>query len=113
MKNKITIKKSNNYIHFYLHCDAGQAYLFSEKFHKGVYDYFRNGRSEGELREYRAYNEYYGVAAASPVWREPPVRTNGATPFIYLACAGSSPYTSLIERSLAGSMLSISILYES
>lgn len=40
MKNRITIKKSNNYIHFYLHCDAGQAYLFSEKYHKGVYDYF-------------------------------------------------------------------------
>ena len=31
----------------------------------------------------------------------------------YLAWAGSRPYTSLIERSLLGSMLSISILYES
>ena len=51
--------------------------------------------------------------AASPVWREPPVRTNGATPFCLLshfAIAGSSPYTSLIERSLDGSTLSISIL---
>lgn len=47
------------------------------------------------------------------VWREPPVRTNGATPFYllsYFAIAGSSPYTSLIERSLDGSTLSISIL---
>ena len=47
------------------------------------------------------------------VWREPPVRINGATPFCllsYFAIAGSSPYTSLIERSLAGSTLSISIL---
>ena len=55
--------------------------------------------------------------AASPVWREPPVRTNGATPFSvvisYFAIAGSNPYTSRIERSLDGSMLSISILYES
>ena len=51
--------------------------------------------------------------AASPVWREPPVRTNGATSVCllsYFAIAGSSPYTSLIERSLAGSTLSISIL---
>ena len=47
--------------------------------------------------------EYYGAA-------EP---TNGATPFCllsYFAIAGSSPYTSLIERSLDGSTLSISIL---
>ena len=30
--------------------------------------------------------------AANPVWREPPVRTNGAIPLIcYLTCAGSSP----------------------
>ena len=54
--------------------------------------------------------EYYGAA-------EPPVRTNGATPFSvvisYFAIAGSNPYTSRIERSLDGSMLSISILYES
>ena len=56
--------------------------------------------------------EPYG-RAASPVWREPPVRTNGATSVCllsYFAIAGSSPYTSLIERSLAGSTLSISIL---
>lgn len=38
-------------------------------------------------------NEYYGAA-------EPPV-------FCYLACAGSKPYTSLIEGSVVGSMLSI------
>ena len=59
-------------------------------------------------------DEYYGLGrAASPVWREPPVRTNGATPFClvsYFAIAGSNPYTSLIERSLDGSTLSISIL---
>ena len=50
--------------------------------------------------------EYYGAA-------EPPVRTNGAISVCllsYFAIAGSSPYTSLIERSLAGSTLSISIL---
>ena len=65
--------------------------------------------------------EYYG-AAEPPVrcgeshlsgLTEPPVRTNGATPFCllsYFSIAGSSPYTSLIERSLDGSTLSISIL---
>ena len=55
--------------------------------------------------------------AASPVWREPPVRTNGATPFSvaisYFAIAGSNPYTSRIEKSLDESILSMSILYES
>ncbi len=57
MKNKIIIKKSNNHIHFYLHCDAGHLFLFSERFHKGVYDYFRCGRSESELRKYHSYNK--------------------------------------------------------
>lgn len=33
--------------------------------------------------------------------------------FSYLASAGSNPYTSLIERAFDGSILSISILYES
>lgn len=51
------------------------------------------------------------------VRREPPVRANGSTPFpgaiSYFAIAGSNPYTSLIERSLDGSILLMSILYKS
>ena len=68
-----------------------------------------------DIEEYRwdieKDTEYWDFS--TPVWREPPVRTNGATPFYllsYFAIAGSSPYTSLIERSLDGSTLSISIL---
>ena len=59
-------------------------------------------------------SEYYGAA-------EPPVRCgeshlSGLTePPVdsYSAWAGSRPYTSLMERSLDGSMLSMLILYES
>ena len=50
------------------------------------------------------------------MWREPPVRTNGATPVCllsYFAIAGSSPYTSLIERSLAGQKEALARLLES
>ena len=67
-----------------------------------------------EERTYDPYTEYYGAA-------EPPVRCgeshlSGLTePPVdsYSAWAGSRPYTSLMERSLDGSMLSMLILYES
>ena len=66
------------------------------------------------LKLKRQLAEYYGAA-------EPPVRCgeshlSGLTEppplrlISYFAIDGSSPYTSLIERSLAGSTLSISIL---
>ncbi len=32
MKNKIIIKKSNNHIHFYLHCDAGHLFALRNDF---------------------------------------------------------------------------------
>lgn len=53
MKNKITIRKSNDQLHFYLHCEQGTAYLFTQKFSKAVYDYFRVGRSDNELHKFR------------------------------------------------------------
>ena len=42
--------------------------------------------------------------AASPGWREPPVRTNGATLFPYLACARSRLYTFTTADLLIGPM---------
>lgn len=52
MKKKITITTSNNQIHFYLTCAAGTGYLFSQRFTKGVYDYFRCGRSLNEVHAF-------------------------------------------------------------
>lgn len=57
MKKRITITKANEQLHFYLTTDRGRAYLFTQSFSKGVYDYFRRGRSERELREFRNWNK--------------------------------------------------------
>lgn len=54
-KNKITITKSDNKIHFYLSCEVGEVYLFSEVFHKSVYDYFLIGRAEAELYRFKDF----------------------------------------------------------
>ena len=55
MKNKIIITKSNNMIHFFLVCQHSSGYLFSQRFSKGVFDYFSRGRSENELRKFRQW----------------------------------------------------------
>ena len=57
MKNKITIETSNDQIHFYLTtAEFGKLYLYSRKFTKGVYDYFRSGRMESELYTFHHWN---------------------------------------------------------
>lgn len=53
MKNKVIVTKSNNQIHFFLKNELGTAYLFSQKYTKGVYDHFRNGCSDNELHKFR------------------------------------------------------------
>ena len=58
-KKQITIKTTKDregklWIHFYLvipHITSGE-YLFTIRYSKGVYVYFKNGRSESELYEY-------------------------------------------------------------
>lgn len=57
MKQKIVITKSNENLHFYLKTERDYLYLFTQAFSKGVYDYFRRGRSERELREYKQWNK--------------------------------------------------------
>lgn len=57
MKKRITITKANEQLHFYLTTDRGRTYLFTQAFSKGVYDYFRRGRSERELREFKNWNK--------------------------------------------------------
>ena len=54
--NKITITKGNNVLHFFYHVKGVRKYLFSQKFSKGVYDYFKNGRLEFEVFAFKKWN---------------------------------------------------------
>ncbi len=56
MKNKFIVTACNDHINFFLVCREGRFYLFSQRFTKGVYDYFRNGRSESELYKFRCWD---------------------------------------------------------
>ena len=56
MKNRVTVTKINGWIHFYLTSGKQTHYLFSQKFTKGVYEYFRDGRSENEIKKFNKWN---------------------------------------------------------
>ena len=57
MKGKIIIKKTPDMIHFYwTHHTIGKLYLFSQKFSKGVFDFFCPGRSITEVLRFRQWN---------------------------------------------------------
>ena len=55
MKSKVTVHKNNNMLTFYLKCEEGTGLLFTQKFSKGVYDYFRPGRTDVELHKFRRW----------------------------------------------------------
>lgn len=57
MKQGITVTKSNNMIHFHLVTENGVGYLFSQKYTKGVYDYFRYGVTDRELYSFGRWGE--------------------------------------------------------
>lgn len=57
MRNKITITKKNDKIHFYLVSGGKRYYMFSQSFSKGVYEFFRAGRSESELHSYKLWHK--------------------------------------------------------
>lgn len=57
MRNKIEITKKNNKIHFYFISSGKRYYMFSQSFSKGVYEFFRNGRSEAELYSYKLWHK--------------------------------------------------------
>lgn len=57
MRNKIEITKKNDKIHFYLITGGKRHYMFSQSFSKGVYEFFRNGRSEAELYSYKLWHK--------------------------------------------------------
>lgn len=52
MKNKVVIEKVNNEIKFYLKNDEGKFWLFTQPFSKGVYEWFKFGRSENEIMKF-------------------------------------------------------------
>lgn len=64
MKNRIIVKKTvksvaekdyiveKEFLDFYLKNNSGEAWLFQQPFSKGVYEWFRGGRSENEIRQF-------------------------------------------------------------
>lgn len=57
MKNKITITKFDDEIKFYLKNSNGEFWLFSQPYSKGVYEWFKNGRSEKEIIEFNNWEQ--------------------------------------------------------
>ncbi len=56
-KMRVTVMKKDNQIHFYLKYRGGTAYLFSQKYTKGVYDFFRFGRTDSELHKFHNWGQ--------------------------------------------------------
>ena len=56
MKNKIIVRKGKNKLDFYLLSNSEKFYLFTQCYTKGVYNYFRSGRSENEIRSYKKWD---------------------------------------------------------
>ena len=57
MKGKIIISKTQDMIHFYWkHNTFGKLYLFSQKFSKGVFDFFCFGRCISEVLGFKQWN---------------------------------------------------------
>lgn len=56
-KNKIIIKDRNKKMDFYLLSGRDRLYLFTQNYSKGVYNFFRNGRSESEIRHYNKWDK--------------------------------------------------------
>lgn len=57
MKNRITITKFDDEIKFYLKNSNGEFWLFSQSYSKGVYEWFKNGRSEKEIIEFNKWEQ--------------------------------------------------------
>ncbi len=57
MKNKINVQRNNQNLDFYLRSNNGEFYLFSQDYSKGVYEYFKNGRSVNEIRKFNKWKK--------------------------------------------------------
>ena len=54
---KVVITKKNDSLNFYMIVKKVRLYLFSQQFTKGVYEYFKNGRSENEIRAFKRWGK--------------------------------------------------------
>lgn len=57
MKNRIIIESGRDCLNFYLVNKCGTYYMFTQKYTPGVYDYFRDGRAEREIRAFRNWRK--------------------------------------------------------
>ncbi len=49
MKDKIQIRADEGHIHFYLVIRNKRHYLFTQRYSKGVFEFFNRGRTEQEI----------------------------------------------------------------
>ncbi len=57
MKSRINVQRDQQKLNFYLRSNDGEFYLFSQDYSKGVYEYFKNGRSVNEIRKFDKWNK--------------------------------------------------------
>lgn len=57
MKNRINVQRNNHNLDFYLRSNNGEFYLFSQDYSKGVYEYFKHGRSVNEIRKFNKWKK--------------------------------------------------------
>ncbi len=57
MKNKVIITKDHQEIKFYLKNQSGTFWMFNQPFTKGVYEWFKDGRAENEIRSFSKWNK--------------------------------------------------------
>ena len=57
MKDKIFVENKSDHLHFYLkNSKCGKLYLFSQRFSRGVFDFFSKERSINEILNFRRWN---------------------------------------------------------
>lgn len=56
MKRKIIAKKVEGNLYFYLKSKEGIHYLFMQRYTRAVYDYFRRGISESQVRSFKDWD---------------------------------------------------------
>ena len=56
MKRKIIARRVENNLYFYLKSKHSTQYLFMQRYTRAVYDYFRYGISENQLRTYKGWD---------------------------------------------------------
>lgn len=57
MKRKIIVKRVEEDLYFYLKSKEGIQYLFMQRYTRAVYDYFRRGISESQLRSFSNWDK--------------------------------------------------------